>query len=279
VWAQIGSLTVTRPASFLDASSLAIDVRREMEIAPGVELLGWDSTPESVRPGETLALTLYWQATNAARSAFTIRALLTGEAGETLLWSGTPVDDRYPANRWAEGEVLVDRVRWKIPRGQRAGRHTLSMMIGDQAIILGQVAVAGVPRLFDPPPVGQLMNVNFGNQILLYGSTLQRIDANLSLEIVWQALDNIPVDYKVFVHLVGVDGTLLTQRDAMPQADTYPTSWWLPGEFVVDTFAIPAPDSGYALRVGLYAPENGNRLPIVEQGQNSANDYVELLVK
>jgi hypothetical protein len=276
VWSQIGTLVVTRPESFPTSAALPLDVRQPTEVVPGVLLLGWDAPPSSVRPGETLAVTLYWQALGSARPAFTMRAALRAASGDTVLWSGEPVDDRYSAEQWSEGETLADRARWTIPRQQSAGNYTLSLLVGAETVDVGQIEVAGVARLFEPPPVDALMKLNFGDQILLYGYTLRRSAGALSLEIVWQSLDNIPIDYKVFVHLVGEDGTLLTQRDAMPQSDSYPTSLWLPGEYVIDTYEIPALDAGHVLRVGLYSPDDGTRLPVLDSRHNVTNDFADI---
>ncbi|MFN8563696.1 MAG: hypothetical protein U0703_19240 [Anaerolineae bacterium] len=268
---------MTRPASFPDPASIPMDVRQPTEIASGVVLLGWSGLPASIRPGETLALALDWQAQASTRAPFTLRALLRGTDGETVLWSGEPVDDRYPADQWAEGEILADHVRWTIPREQPAGDYTLTLQV-DQSVDLGQIAVAGLPRQFEPPPVASLMNVNFGDQIMLYGYTLRREQDTLSLEIVWRSLDNIPTDYKVFVHLVGEDGVPLTQRDSMPQSDNYPTMLWLPGEYVIDIYDLPALDAGRALRIGLYSPVDGARLPVFDAQHETIGDLVQIAV-
>jgi hypothetical protein len=269
VWAQIGTLTVTRPAAFPDPVTLPIGVRQPTEVAPGVTLLGWDAPPQSIRPGETLALTLYWQASGAARLAFTLQALL----GDATLWTGQPVGDRYPADQWADGEVLADRVLWTVPRETAPGDYPLSVAAGETAVTLGTVTVAGVPRRFDAPPVEHVTNVNFGDQVLLYGYSVQRYDDQLSLVIVWIALHNTSTNYKIFIHLVNRDGVILAQHDAMPQANTYPTSLWLSGEYVIDSHELPVLPNGFALRVGLYSPETAVRLPRVGQSQAEADDY------
>lgn len=53
----------------------------------------------------------------------------------------------------------------------------------------------------------------------------------------------------------------------MPRGGAYPTSRWRPGEVVVDTFdiALPPdlPPGEYAIEVGLYIPETGQRLGVV----------------
>ena len=62
----------------------------------------------------------------------------------------------------------------------------------------------------------------------------------------------------------------------MPQEDRYPTSMWDPGEIVMDAHTILLPSDlepgKYTLRIGLYEPDSGQRLALV----NEAQEFVEL---
>lgn len=276
VWAAIGTLTVTRPAEFPAAASLPIAIRQPAQVVPGVMLLGWDAPPVSLRPGETLPVTLYWQAQAAERQSFSLRALLRGESGETLLWSGQPVADDYLAANWAQGELLADRARWNIPREQPSGDYTLVLSFASVEIPLGTVSVVGVPRVFAAPAVSHLVEANFAQQIQLYGLNLEREGRALSLELVWKSLATVTQDYKVFVHLIDSDGIILAQRDNMPQADQYPTSLWLPGEFVADSYQLPLPENAAALRIGLYSPLDGVRLLLLDAAAIEQGDFIEI---
>jgi len=278
VWAEIGTLEVTRPTTSPDIATLPIVTRYDAEIAPGVVLLGWDAPPASLRPGETLPLTVYWQAVGAAREPFTLHAALRDQHGETLLWTGQPIDDRYPADQWAAGEVLADRVRWTIPREQPAGEYVLLLSTGENQVEIGTITIAGVARIFEPPEVAQRVDASFGGQVSLYGVTVEQGSDSLSVRLVWQALEALPRDYKVFVHLVDANGVILAQRDAMPQADAYPTRLWLPGEFVLDTYELPLLQGAVALRIGLYAPEDGTRLSIISGAGSGTSDFVEITI-
>jgi hypothetical protein len=108
----------------------------------------------------------------------------------------------------------------------------------------------------------------------------------VQLKVVWETKQTTPIDYKVFVHLIGppkADGTIIyTQRDARPCADTYPTRQWHPGELVIDTYslALPAdlPSGDYLLKIGWYAGEGGagSRLPAFDEAGQFLGDSVLL---
>jgi hypothetical protein len=87
-------------------------------------------------------------------------------------------------------------------------------------------------------------------------------------------------DYTVFVHLVGPDGAIASQHDAMPQGGAYPTSAWEPGEIVVDDHTVELPASAdledYSLLAGLYLAETGDRLPVLGADGQPKGDSVDL---
>jgi hypothetical protein len=82
----------------------------------------------------------------------------------------------------------------------------------------------------------------------------------LLLTVYWEALEPIPDDYSVAVHLVARDppqgpADILTQADSVHPVDGwYPTSRWTPGEIVRDHYAIhvPAGSEPVAVRVATY---------------------------
>jgi hypothetical protein len=88
----------------------------------------------------------------------------------------------------------------------------------------------------------------------------------VTLDLYWKAAGLTSTSYAVFVHLVGPDGAIVAQHDQPPVAANRPTTGWLPGEVVHDPYilAIPAgADPGdYCVRLGLYDPATGRRLPV-----------------
>src|SRR5690606_37980046 len=141
-------------------------------------------------------------------------------------------------------------------------------------------------QALDPPAI-------LGDEIALLGAgwqdgggarldpaalTLHAGDA-LHLQLTWQAQDWPAVDYTAFVHLVGPDGGLAAQVDYPPLDGSLPTSTWVPGQRVVDTFvlAIPtdAPPGDYQLMTGFYDSATVTRLP-VRQGDTALGDAFTL---
>jgi hypothetical protein len=277
IWTEVGRLPVNRPAQFPDASALPIEQRQEEDVAPGVRLLGWDNPPPSLRPGETLPMRLYWQGTpiEGERTAPNLRAVLRSSDGNgTVLWTGAPTDGQYPTEAWVDGELVTDHLRWSIPREQPGGTYTLMLDAGDDEIALGMVDVSGVARVYEPPSVQHSTDIRFGDVLRLWGYTLEATGDDLQLTLVWRAEQAVSADYKVFVHMVDEDGAIIDQRDAMPQGNTYPTSLWEAGEYVTDLYELRLPDRSFSLRIGLYLPETGERLPVFAGGTHLPDDYL-----
>jgi 4-amino-4-deoxy-L-arabinose transferase-like glycosyltransferase len=123
----------------------------------------------------------------------------------------------------------------------------------------------------------QSMNVNFGNVIQLSGYDLhvasEGAEAGVALTLYWQAVDLPIKDYKVFVHLVNLDWELHGQGDGYPMGGRFPTSEWQPGDLVIDphwiTIPQPLTPGQYKGAVGWYLESTGERLTVLEAGQES----------
>ena len=119
-------------------------------------------------------------------------------------------------------------------------------------------------------PLGATFIVDGTDAIALLGYDLEpqapHPGDTLQLTLHWQALAPLAGPYTVFTHLVGPDGGLIGQQDNMPLQDAAPTTCWVPGEILADPYGIPtspqAAAGEYALEVGLYVLQTGERLPV-----------------
>ena len=100
------------------------------------------------------------------------------------------------------------------------------------------------------------------------------------LTLFWQASQALPADYSVFVHLVGSDGQIVAQTDSGPAGGSRPTGSWQPGEAIVDRHGLSLPaeiaSGEYQIRVGLYLPSTGGRLPVVGPAGKQLGDSMML---
>ena len=75
-------------------------------------------------------------------------------------------------------------------------------------------------------------------------------------QLVWTADATPARPYKVFLHLLAADGSLVAQRDAEPVGGSRPVTTWTAGEEVVDNHGLllppDLPPGDYALRLGFY---------------------------
>jgi len=93
----------------------------------------------------------------------------------------------------------------------------------------------------------------------------------LQVALHWEALAPVGVRYKVFVHLVDAAGVIVAQRDSEPGGGARLTTGWAPGEGVTDLYGLlippDTPPGDHVLRVGMYALDGGERLPVTLDGQ------------
>jgi hypothetical protein len=137
------------------------------------------------------------------------------------------------------------------------------------------------------------LDARLGDHIRLIGATLHQPDGSatttllvhpgdaIRVSLYWQADQRPETEYSVFVHLLDPSGQIKGQRDSWPRNGAYPTSWWPPGETVVDTYVLPvAPGAApgqYTLVTGMYGAD-GTRLPTTGANADSANARIVLPV-
>ncbi|MFQ5812640.1 MAG: protein kinase [Anaerolineae bacterium] len=120
-----------------------------------------------------------------------------------------------------------------------------------------------------------MLNANLDNKVLLVACDLEddslEPGETLRLVLYWRALQQIPENYTVFVHVARADGAILVQRDVQPRDGTHPTGSWVTGELVRDPYELSIPSDAlpdiYWLKVGMYSRVTVQRLPVVDAGQ------------
>lgn len=93
-----------------------------------VELLGYDISAETVTPGDTLILTLYWQALTEMDENYTVFThLLAPDGSTTGQRDSHPVNGTYPTSLWMAGEIVTDVYEVPIRADAAPGTHRLEI--------------------------------------------------------------------------------------------------------------------------------------------------------
>ncbi len=203
----------------------------------------------------------------------------------------------YPTQPVAELGAQLDRlftqhsILWYLGYYNPAWdpNHVADAALAQHAIQLGEERIAGQQlKLYTNSAAIQrelrVSDAVFSDTVKLKSVWLApRHEVHLIL--VWQALVDHPLsDEKVFVHLVDSAGQIVAQQDGVPVQWTRPFKSWQQGEELLDVYALSLPDgidvNQLSLRVGIYNPETGARVPVHNQaGERQPDDAVALPVQ
>ena len=195
-----------------------------------------------------------------------------GQIAFETLTDLVPVDSNtdLPAPAFVPAEYAL-----RIPTDITPGPYSLNLQAIDNnghainEAFTTNILITPRARNFKLPPMQNTSGATFAGKIMLAGYDLKHSNHILTLTLHWQALAQIPVDYKYFVH-VSTETEILAQVDAMPDSYRYPTSWWAPHEVFSDTVTIDlggAVSKDATVQLGLYEPNDG-RIPITDRYGN-----------
>ncbi len=176
---------------------------------------------------------------------------------------------------WGDGEADPQRVieAWLEAHTYKATEQWINSI---------RFATYAVPAALSNAPAVK-SGVRFGEHITLDGYTLSTPQVQpgdiLQLDLFWHTGAPLSERYKVFVHVVDQNGTLVAQTDREPGGGRLPTTNWGTTKPIVDRYGVLIPESTpagvYTIKVGLY-DFSGTRLPIDAGGDNLPVASVEV---
>jgi 4-amino-4-deoxy-L-arabinose transferase-like glycosyltransferase len=254
-------------------------------------LLGYEVLDDQVVAGQDLHLRLYWLGLKRMSVDHTFYVHVFGRDGQRIGGVDTyPGGGNYPTTQWVPGDVVSEEYSIRIAADAEApvaARLRVGVYTGASANYLPAKDASGQPlernveitrvRVVGRQPVESepqvALGANFDNHLQLDGYTLAPVGAaqgdTWNITLYWTALEWMPYDYTVFVHLVDAEGVIVEQSDAQPLNGDLPTLFWRVGDRVVDPHSLMltrdlAP-SDYTLKVGLYLLETEERLVVLDQ--------------
>jgi hypothetical protein len=296
----LAQVEIRRPWRFPPPERLPTQTRLEAEVGGHLRLVGIGPLPEAVEVGQPFLLTLFWQAVERPDGAYRARLCLRGTDGTVVAEAmQTPGRADVPTSSWTRGELVRDVWSFLVPVALPtdpktpvpAGTYALHLdLIGEDGapvapgVDIGALRVTVPERTFTAPPIPHPVGLRLGEWATLLGHgplpAALRPGETFSLVLYWRADGLIPRSYTVFVHLVGPDGRIYAQQDAVPGGWTRPTTGWFPGEFLRDEYRLTvdpsAPPGTYILRVGWYDPATGQRVPVLDETGAPLGDFIPL---
>ena len=112
------------PIPARDAS--AITHPADVCLSPVVHWRGYDLASEKPRSGETLPITLYWQADKPVGHDWTTFIHMVDANGEKVAQvDHVPLGDYYPPSQWQPGQLLADQYELPLGPNVQPGRYRL----------------------------------------------------------------------------------------------------------------------------------------------------------
>ncbi len=306
-----------RPPLLSQAAIEAIPNRLDVNFGGVMKLLGYDlpvtniqyPIPNTLIPGDSLTVTLYWQSLANMSQNYAIFVHLLDENDLILAQRNTfPGLGSFPTTLWQAGDAIADTYTLVLPETTYAPSSAqlevglFDFATGERLLVYGPGGESVGDTVLDWTVQGNVrfeeievlprsqtglpnpVHFNFGGQIALAGYKMDRRKVApgeaIHLTLYWQGLAAMEDDYTVFVHLLRERDQTWAGTDRQPQEGAAPTSTWIKGQVVVDEYELivapDAPPDVYELEVGLYLAETGDRLDLLDQERRLMGNRVLL---
>lgn len=277
---KLGQLNVGPAARRPATADLGLATSMDADLGPA-RLVGYGVDRAAADAGDSLRVELGWQGEQLVEGLVALS--LIGAAGEVSRQT-------FPL-QVAAGEVVLGQYNVPIDADVPGGDYRLRarLIAADgaplgEAVDLAPLSIQPVAASFAKPPISHPLRVDLGERVDLAGYDLgaDRVAPGDSIELTlyWHPQGRLTQGLKVFTHLVGPDGRIVAQRDSIPVEGARPTTGWRPGEYIADRYRIAVPRDAapgrYELRVGLYDPTTGERLPVSADGAPQPDGQVRL---
>jgi len=123
---ELDTISVEATQRSFDVPPIAHPLRATL--GDSVELLGYDLSAESLAPGDTLRLTLYWRALTEMAEDYTVFThVIAPDGSMSGQKDNAPVNGTYPTSLWVADEIVTDSYEIEIGAESVAGPQRLEV--------------------------------------------------------------------------------------------------------------------------------------------------------
>jgi hypothetical protein len=254
---------------------------------------GYRLTPsENLHPGEEIGVTFIWESKSSSVPLSRVWVQL-GPRDATAFVSGINTwlgGTLYPSNLWKESILVEQDFTLNVPNSapapalywMRVGLTTeegqsMPTSTGERALKIGPWRMIPTER---PPAPAIVKKVRLDSiRLIGYDWSCRESENSVIPELTlhWRAEREPTSDYAVFIHAFDEDQNLVLQWDGPPREGSYPTSWWLSKQVILDPHLLSGVSPDHNLLIGLYDPVSKERIPATDtSGARYPNDAIQL---
>ena len=244
-----------------------------------VTLLGYTLASDFVSENEPLAIRLYWGLEDTPKAEYRPVVQLVDltvssawAVSQPSNFEGGSLSDLAPGQFMSDGHRLklldhapayVGRISVQLIRKDEAGSFAELPDGSNRYLLPDLIKIIRPGEAFS----GRSREIDFGGFLTLHCiETLRTADAFTGV-LHWEVLEPPPRDLNQFVHGLDARGAIVTQNDGEPLAGVYPTSHWRAGQHITSSISLNIADGVDQIAFGLYDPNNGERVPVLLDGQ------------
>jgi len=256
VIARLGDVTVV-PSDRIWIPDLANLTLNDRPTLGAWRLVGW-VIPEHIGVGRPAYTTLIFEARRTESAHVALQAI--------------PSRAGVPLRQWdlpAATQGTFHRIQASLPAGalRPEGAYQLALRITtgstEETLPLGSIRVSSVPTSASPTAPTIPVNLRFGSVAVLRGATVDVAARRVVLQ--WEAIAPSTTGLHVFVHAVSPTGAIQAQHDGAPGNGASPSDGWIAGDIIDDAHVLERARGTLRLRVGLYDPIGGMRVPVEDR--------------
>jgi mannosyltransferase len=252
-------LHYTLPQAAHFSSQPGIQTPLGLSFGDSLRLLGYRPSALAGAAGDSVSITLFWQALRALPVDYHLLLRILDDRGnEWGRYEGRPAAYDHPTTRWQSDAIVPGSVVAPILAGTPPGDYHLQVAIYPansplrleikapdghalgQTYDLGSVRVGRGQVSADPaavaPPIRTVIHAGLTPQVELVGHDFSDSTALpgdvLRGTLLWRALQAPRQEMGLQLRLVNAAGQIASQRMLEPAVSAYPSTEWQSGEFV-----------------------------------------------
>ena len=268
--------------------------------AAEVRLHGYTISESALTAGDTIFVTLYWQALQQTREDYEVFVQVIDDNGQVFgATHDFPYNGMYRSRIWKTDQITATHHWLRLSDNLPVGRYALHLGLfrmlhnkplhvqGQSANETKEAATAANLRAPARPLHDSLTLIEgetrFGDYLRLSGIDIYAADLPLDYKDTWNVspgesiqlffdwfvLERPDRDYSLFVHVTPTDSPVpIAQSDLPLGVGRYPTGAWRAGDRLRDTVTVKIPpdltNEPYDVWLGIYYYADNSRLAVVD---------------